>query len=423
MKQFVVSVLLYNLWSVAVFGQQLQEDYLLNIENVAVNKYMSEVFYEPHDETLIEQYNKGLSYRADIPDSLMLNLPENSGADSLLIVCYDFETLADSLLFKVSTENKTVALYNFIPQRTYRYEVKDEDTILKYGFIKTEGQVRMLQICNTVNNIRDMGGWKTADGKRIRYGKIFRGSELNGTRIATAEGIELLKALGVEAEFDLRAWYNTAHNVSAFNFLDSYRTPIGEVPSFYYSNNSGQLPIHIDSTIFKNKWRYEFQFIVNNLRVGRGIYQHCVQGKDRTGYLSLLLEGLLGVPYSDILKDYELSFFFYDYNHNKDSIDKVFDFIETMEGETLRDKFNTYFTKKLYVSQTDIDYFRDVMLEAIEPEDDIVTFAGPKKRFETNKYKERIYNIKGQSVAIPHKGNIYLVRDKDEKMKKLVVGR
>ena len=39
------------------------------------------------------------------------------------------------------------------------------------------------------------------------------------------------------------------------------------------------------------------------------IYYHCTAGADRTGTISYLISGLLGVPYEDLTKDFELTSF------------------------------------------------------------------------------------------------------------------
>ena len=64
-----------------------------------------------------------------------------------------------------------------------------------------------------------------------------------------------------------------------------------------------------------------------------------------------------------MVKDYELTFFCNRAKSTKDSIDKVFDYIEIMDGVTLRDKFNAFFVNKIKAKQEDIDLFRSEMLE------------------------------------------------------------
>ena len=389
------------------YGQNVipTRDYEVNLENDAVGQYMQDVIYELHDSSLIDNYCKGLTYRADWPNPLVMDIPQTT-ADSLLIYCCDDETLQDSLTFHVSATDSKVKLYNFIPNRIYRYEIKNGDEILQQGKIKTSGQLRMINVCNTVSNVRDLGGWKTADNMQIRYGKIFRGTELNGTYIATAEGIKILRDLGVGAELDMRAFYNEGHNVSAFGF--SKKSSEG-IATYYYTSDSGQLPSDLTNSTWLKRWKLEFQFIVNNLHEGHAIYEHCVHGKDRTGYLSFLLEGLLGVSYSDLVKDYELTFFINNQISTKDSIDKVFEYINTMSGESMCEKFNTFFINELNVKQSDIDFFRSEMLQPIKNGDNAIINI----QNDTDIYKDYLlYDLSGSLIRFPKNGHIYLIKDR-----------
>lgn len=360
--RIIITIILSYLELLCSYSQNVipTRDYYVEIENEAVHHYLQDVVYEPHDNSLIDDYRKGLLYRGDWPNPVIMDIPQST-YNSLYIVCCDDETLKDSLIFHISATNKKVELYNFIPNRIYRYQIKNGEDVLQQGKIYASGKLRQIKVCSKVPNVRDLGGWKTADNMQIRYGKIFRGTDLNGTYIATEEGIDILRGLGISAELDLRADYNKAHGISAFGF--SSDSSDGTIPTFYYSSDSGQLPSHMTDSIFLSKWQLEFQFIVNNLRQGRTIYEHCVHGKDRTGFLSFLLEGLLGVSYSDLVKDYELTFFCNRAKSTKDSIDKVFDYIEIMDGVTLRDKFNAFFVNKIKAKQEDIDFFRSEMLE------------------------------------------------------------
>ena len=399
------------------YGQNVipTRDYEVNLENDAVRQYMQDVIYEPHDSSLIDNYRKGLTYRADWPNPVIIDIPQTI-ADSLFIYCCDDETLQDSLIFHFATTKSIVELYNFIPNHIYRYQIKNGDDILQQGKIRTSGQLRQIKVCSTVYNIRDLGGWKTADNMQIRYGKIFRGTELNGTHIATEEGIALLRELGIEAELDMRANYNEGHNTSAFGFSDDSSN--GAIPTYYYSSDSGQLPSDMTKSVWLTKWRLEFRFIMNNLREGRSIYQHCVYGKDRTGFLSFLLEGLLGVPYSDLAKDYELTYFVNSSSSTKDSIDKVFDYIITMPGETLRDKFNHFFVNKLRVKQSDIDYFCSEMLEAIKNADNnaIRDISNDIDILKEN----LLYDLNGRCVMVARHGHLYLIRDRNGHTRKIL---
>ena len=51
---------------------------------------------------------------------------------------------------------------------------------------------------------------------------------------------------------------------------------------------------------------------------------HCLEGKDRTGYVCALLEGLCGATYDEIVADYLITYDNY-YNVNKTSSPKTCD--------------------------------------------------------------------------------------------------
>lgn len=406
MLSFIVPIL-YCLCSYSQ-GDINTRDYQVDVENEAVRGYMEEVVYEPHDRSQINNYRSGLSYRPDWPNAVVMDIPECS-SDSIWIYCCDDETSKDSLTFHIATKERQVKLYNFIPKRVYRYEIKNGHDVLQQGKIRTHGQLRMINVCDAVNNVRDLGGWKTADSMQIRYGKIIRGSELNGLHIATDEGIDVLLGLGIGSELDLRASYDEDHNVSAFDFSTS--SGFESVATYYYTSDSGQLPSQLTNSRWLNKWQLEFRFIVRNLRLGRTVYTHCVYGKDRTGFLCFLLEGLLGVSYSDMVKDYELTFFVSPIESTKDSIDKVYDYINTMEGETLRDKFNTFFVEELGAEQEDIDYFRSEMLESIRRDDeDDNAIRDIQENIDINK-ESSLYDLNGRRLRTIRNNGLYIIRD------------
>ncbi len=54
---------------------------------------------------------------------------------------------------------------------------------------------------------------------------------------------------------------------------------------------------------------------------------HCVEGKDRTGYVMMILEALAGASYTEIIDDYMLTYDNY-YNINKDSDKERYDVIK-----------------------------------------------------------------------------------------------
>lgn len=258
----------------------------------------------------------------------------------------------------VQTEDTTLSIYNLVPQQDYEFTLKDTTVN-----IHTTGQVRMLNVPN-IRNVRDMGGWPTVDGRHIKYGKLFRGTELNGNiYILDSLGKSiLLDDLHIGAELDIRADYDSGEKTSVLGFIDEKAAGGNGVASYYYTNDSGQTTDQLVMYIYKYRFRMEFNFIVNNLRLGRNIYIHCVSGANRTGYLAMLLEGLLGVDYDGMVKDYELTTFF-GRTETKAKIDPSIEYILSLEGETMQQKFRDYWLNVVKVKKADVDYFVSTMLE------------------------------------------------------------
>ncbi len=432
MKTIKRSVVLLSMTFALSLTSQAQQpvirDYTVNLENPDIQRYIDEVTYTPEDASVISSYYKGEKYFMYYPNPVVIDLPETT-SDSLSVVCYVASTNSDSLTFRVPAATDKASLYNLIPRRLYNYEVHDGDALLQQGTIVTQGRVRFIKVDGTVNNVRDLGGWKTADGKmRIKYGKLFRGSELNWQYEATPAGLEMLRQLGVGAEIDMRARWEAldksnghpeTEGVSVFGFLPSSSTPKDEVPTYLYTNDSGQLPSHMDVYSWQYRWRQEFQFIVNNLRQGRSIYYHCIYGRDRTGYLSLLLEGLLGLSYSDIFKEYELSNLVTIGIDRKSTFDEVISYIMSLSGETLNDKFTNFFKNKIRATQLDIDYFRSEMLEE-NIDNDIITAIREPMSVRTADVAPAVYDMSGRRVSQPRAG-IYLTPGADGKYRKMSV--
>lgn len=339
----------------------MAQDIYVNIENEAVQKYLREVQYERNDTSVIMNYLVEGIGRLDLPAPAIIGMPDVE-ADTIKLIYDEDEAFIDPSTIVVDKGSKTWPIYNLLPQRTYFYKVMADGEELSVGRIFTDGTLRMVYTPH-VRNVRDLGGWPCADDKIVRYGKLFRGAELNGEHQYDSIDVDILmNQIGIASELDLRANYNIDNNTSVFGFLDAAHTESGQQATYYYTADSGQLPEHLTTYYYQYRWRREFNFIVDCLKAGNPVYFHCVWGINRTGYLALLLEGLLGVDYSDIVKDYELTSF-YNHGEKKDIIDPVLDYIYGLDGATLQDKFYYYFVNKLGVSKDNISYFLNEMLE------------------------------------------------------------
>ena len=372
--------------SMCLFSQSLMaQTVYVQIENEAVFSYLNRVKYTRESATQIDDYLVAADeQRLDIPRPAVLSLPRTM-ADSLTVWYGEESDLSDATKLQVSRQSPRIEIYNLIPEHVYYYQIEADGEVLKQGEIRPRGTVRMIYL-PSVRNVRDMGGWVNEDGLRIRYGMIFRGSELNGDHVADSTDLETLKQLGVGAEIDMRySDENEGSGISALGFEEG--------DDYLFTDNSGCCdPSHLTSYHWTSRYRKEFEFIVASLKQGRSVYHHCVWGADRTGMLALLMEGLLGIDYDQMMKDYELTSF-YSYRQ-KDNIDYAIDYIETLPGATLQEKFLYYFVQKLYVRRADVSYFIETMLE----ENDITVGVEELKKEKLVKKVPAVFDLQGRRV-------------------------
>lgn len=369
MKKYRITLLYACLMSGVAFGQTTIK---VNVENDAVRRYLDEVSYTRESASQVNDYTS-LPGAGDIPNPAVVSLPETA-ADSLMLrysEYSDFEARCDTVWIAKDKREEGVKIYNLVPDRTYFYQVLEPEagngknmSLLVSGEIVTTGRVRMIN-ARSIMNVRDLGGWETTDGKRIKYEKLYRGRELNGGYVADSADIELLKHLGIKAEIDMRySDENGGAGISAFGFLGSDEAGTGSLPTYLFTNNSGCCDeTHLTYYYWQQRYRKEFHFIVDNLKQNRPVYFHCVSGSDRTGLLAILLEGLLGVPYDGLVKDLELTSFSSFRKLTKAGREFIFDYFETLSGNTLQEKIRTFLVNKVFVSQSDINFLLSELLE------------------------------------------------------------
>ena len=365
-------------------------DFSVNLENLAARKFLSAVTYSSVVESVVSQYNVAPPLRRDQPNRVMIPLPETT-ADMVLRYASD-EEMTDAREIPVAAGSEAAYIPNLVPGTTCFFCVTEGENTVARGRFTTTGSLRMLYI-PTANNIRDLGGWATSDGRRTAYGHLFRGSALNGFVATSAEDLETLKALGVGAEIDLR-WKedydkDQGCGVSAFGFEKG--------STYYFAQANDYLAADLDKAETQQRLKEEFLFILSNFRAGRAVYFHCAWGADRTGMLAFLLEGVLGVTSDGIFKDYELTSFSPAGNRLKSALQERLNVIQALPGAKMRDRFEYYFTEKLGVSQEDINYFREVMVEGEDPT--FVEMKNEKLKMNNEASDDVVYDLMGRRLS------------------------
>ena len=212
------------------------------------------------------------------------------------------KNMSDAQTF--NTDKASLTLNDLFVSTTYYWQVtadygEKQDTSKVFSF-KTANTPRTIKI-DGVSNTRDIGGYLTESGKRVRQGMAFRGAYLDEI---TPQGIaDAVGRYAIKTDLDVR---------KAGEGTGGKGSPLGQEVAYY--NYSCPYYLGKTSTGIDNPANHEN--LANALRVfadesNYPVYFHCSVGRDRTGMISMLLLGLLGVGYEDICMDYELSFFSY----------------------------------------------------------------------------------------------------------------
>ncbi|MGL5635027.1 MAG: tyrosine-protein phosphatase [Sarcina sp.] len=172
-------------------------------------------------------------------------------------------------------------------------------------------------------NFRDLGGFRTAEEKRVKWDKFYRSDALN---VLTQSDIKYLEDLGLKGILDYRATAEAEaekdldikgaeyFNVPAMKLLEEENDSLkGNFNMEFLIKNIDKIPqlsnpveFMVDgykAMVFENKaFKKLIELMVENKDVP--FVQHCKSGKDRTGVGSALVLLLLGVSLADAKRDY-----------------------------------------------------------------------------------------------------------------------
>ncbi|GAA0343950.1 hypothetical protein GCM10008967_37990 [Bacillus carboniphilus] len=164
-------------------------------------------------------------------------------------------------------------------------------------------------------NFRDLGGYQTVDGRRVKQGLLYRSGNLSRL---TESDMEIIKPLGIKKICDLRG------DDEVERFPDPliaeavwHHTPIlsdemmlgqvGEHTSFadqLRKTKPGELLLNLNKKMvsYRNAFRKVLDVLLTEPQTP--LLFHCMAGKDRTGAVAALILSVLGVPRNVILEDY-----------------------------------------------------------------------------------------------------------------------
>ena len=170
------------------------------------------------------------------------------------------------------------------------------------------------------HNFRDLGGYKTEDGRALKWGKIYRSDDLH---LLTDEDLKYLSRLNIKSVVDFRSDEERGSEPERLNLdMTQVLLPIKFQPEelddetlknlmknlTFGTLDSSNLLRDFNIVIVKDfatEYKKFFRHVIENN--AEPIVFHCTAGKDRAGFASAMILTVLGVPREKVIEDYLLT--------------------------------------------------------------------------------------------------------------------
>lgn len=259
----------------------------------------------------------------------------------------------------------------------------------------------------SVDNARDLGGYRTKDGRTVKFGKLLRTGQL--TELSDADARKLLKTYHVKKVVDFRSFRNilTDGQDRELAGVEYSHYPYSSLVNFVLSEAGLDLTKDIVSDLVQRDFNgklirayfkegYKAMYLTEDgLQMFRGFFRevldangdtvlfHCVHGKDRTGNAAMLLLSVLGVDKETIIADFMLTndYFVAERQENYDRVYRLtknkaiatdFSYLDGVSREWIETSFDTietyygsvenFLVKAVGLSKKDLQKIRNAYL-------------------------------------------------------------
>lgn len=341
----------------ASYTLSIADESTQNIENDKVKEYLDYMELHPYSTsdysyTYVTDYYKGTgkSNRLDWPKPVSVSW---TGSNASKITIYNDSSMSD-VEWTQTVSGNSASVYNLVPGQKFYYKVTNSSGgEVSRGEFTTSGRRRLMRVGssynqNNANNCRDFGGQVTTSGKTIKYKKIYRGSNMDNT--TSDEKTMLTDYMKIGLDVDLRG--------ASKSKLSGVGISGQSYNSFSDLSNTSRMKATLGDI---------FDAVLDD-KVA--VYIHCQIGADRTGYVCLLLEAMLGVPQERCDIDFELTSFAGAVDVKTRNADTWYysksgtgiDFIKKQTGSSFQEKAVNYIVNTLGFKKERVQAFQDAML-------------------------------------------------------------
>jgi protein-tyrosine phosphatase len=161
-------------------------------------------------------------------------------------------------------------------------------------------------------NFRDLGGYRTSDGRQVRWGRIYRSGVMNGL---TASDMAYLSSLGIEVICDLRSNQERRSQPNPFLQTDAPQVVATDYDMLPLAGVMNATSAAEAVNAFADAYLEFAQALAPQYTdlFARLVHRetplafNCSAGKDRTGIGAAMILSVLGVPRETVIADYALT--------------------------------------------------------------------------------------------------------------------
>lgn len=345
------------------------------------NKNLSEADRKYLDKG--EVNGKNSTVNNQIPDrsdknmgvDLKFNVKEGYEAEEYTVLIADNADFINAK--EIKTSSNSVNVNNLFVNKEYYWKVVSDSEESNVETFVTGDYPRWIS-ARPLYNVRDNGGYMTYSGKRVKQGLIFRGGEITnmnsmGHYVTIADSAKEVfrNEMNIGVEIDLRGPSDINDGYKACAFAENGDIEYKQIAIKSY-----------EETFTRTRDMVKPIFEILKQADQKHVYYHCFGGADRTGTIGFLLNGLLGVSYTDLVIDFELTSYssinnehirchIPGYQHQYDRWPALINQLKNDttggykwdEDALLMDNIENFLVKACSVPQETIETIRDIMLE------------------------------------------------------------